>query len=289
MSDFVAWDLEREHGDVGLESEGKAKPPLSALGMSFLENEAGTTAHDWVERIVNGAHGSITLAKLGLDRVHRAESVDAIEFTPPDRLPRNVQAMFQESLKAVMPQPTSQRDRALKAIAAVAKDGPDSIGTPVSLVAKALRERHHASESSHFSPRSVEDILRAARGFLRLEPPWGCGTEYQICVYNVLFALYAKEGYDDELVWANAQLRTSNIPRSFTRKLTEHESHAEPENSREDILGDLRKFHVESPPPLFPPQSPKPKRMSPLLRSNTSITAGAAGRKKMQVGLGLSM
>jgi len=289
MRDFVAWDLEREHGDVGLESGSKTKPPLSTLGMSFLEGETGATANDWVNRIVDEAHGSVALAKLGLDRVHRAASVDAIEFTPPDRLPRNVQAMFEESIQAIQAQPTAQRDLALKAIAAVAKDGLDYIGTPVSLVEKALRERPHASEQTHVPPRSVEDLLQAARGFLRLEPPWEFETEYQIAVYNFPFALYAVDGYNDELVWANAQLRTSNIPRSFTRKLTENEGHSEPEMSREDILGDLKKFHVESPPPLHPPQSPMPRRMSPLLRSSTGIAPGASRRKRIPVGLGLDM
>lgn len=279
VGDFVAWDIEREHGDLGLESGSKIKPPLSALGISFLEDEARATAHDWVVRIAEEAHGSIALAKLGLDRVHRATSVGSIEFTPPDRLPRNVQAMFEESLQAIRAQPTAQRDLALKAIAAVAKDGLDNTGTPISLIEKAIRERPNASEHRFVPSRSVEDLLQVARGFLRLEPPWEPETEYQIAMYNVLFALYAVDGYDDDLVWANAQLRTSTIPRSLTRKMTELEGLNELGMSKEDILTDLKKFKVESPPPLHPSRPPMRSRTSPLFRSNTGISPGFSRRK----------
>ena len=193
--------------------------------------------------------------------------------------------MFEESLQAIQAQPTGQRDLALKTIAAVAKD---YIGTPLSQVEKAIRERSHASKPTQVPTPSVEDLLQGARGFLRLEPPWEFETEYKIAVYNFPFALYAVDGYNDELVWANAQLRTSKILRSFTRRLTENEGHNELEMSREDILGDLKKFHVESP-PLHPSQSLMRRRTSPLLRSNTGIAPGASRRKRLPVGLGLDM
>jgi hypothetical protein len=64
--EFVEWDLEREHGDLGL----KSSPPLSALGISLQESDSATTAKNMAFKIAREAHDNITMAKLGLDAIN---------------------------------------------------------------------------------------------------------------------------------------------------------------------------------------------------------------------------
>ncbi|KAF2798054.1 hypothetical protein K505DRAFT_297239 [Melanomma pulvis-pyrius CBS 109.77] len=268
LQNFVAWDLEREHGNIGLGTSDPCKlPPLSSMGISFLKAESGTAAREWVTRIVSEAHGSIALAKLGLDVVHGATSVGSIEWIP-NRLPRNVQALFNDGIKSIEQQPEKHRNLALKSIAAVAKSEPRFSGASLSELANLLQDRPHASGYNRLPPRSAEHILQASKGYLHLLPPRFGSEEYTISAYNFLFCSYAAEGYNDELIWANAQLRTSNIPRSFTIISTKTKD-SQPVKPMEDILGDLRKFYTESPRSMYSPKSPLPGRESPLTRSST--------------------
>lgn len=256
------------------------------MGISFLRAESGIVAHEWVVRIVNEAHGSIALAKLGLDVVHGATSVGSIEWIP-NRLPRNVQAMFNDGIKSIEQQPESQRNLALKSIAAVAKAHPPFSGASISELAILLRGRPNASAHNRVPPRSAEHILQASKGYLHLLPPRFGSGEYVISTYNFLFCSYAAEGYNDELVWANAQMRTSNIPRSFTIISPKTEDN-QPEKPMKDILGDLKKFYVESPHPMYSPKSPPVGRESPLTRSSTGyFRIQERGPKPVGLGLGL--
>jgi hypothetical protein len=284
LENYVAWDLEREHGDIGLGSHNDKErlPPLSALGASFWKAESSDTARDLVGMITANAHGSIVLAKLGLDVVHSATSVDDIELSR-SHLPKNVQALFDEGIQQIMQQPAPQRELALKSIAAVVKLGPMEVGTHLSTLAAVLRER---AGQNPVPPRSTEDILQSTKGYLRLEPPfWGFGPEYCIVAYNFLFYTYVTNSYNDELVWANAQLRTTNI-RSFTQFVPKKDE-ALPERPMQSILGDLRKFHSESPPVTHVPRPPLSRHEPLLLRSSTELSAGSSRGRAKPDGLGL--
>jgi hypothetical protein len=287
MYKFVEWDLERVHGDIGLDSQNPRKPPLSSLGLSFNKAESSTAARECASRITNEAHGSILLAKLGLDVVYSSTTVDGIELAR-DRLPRNVQAVFNEGIQAMGKQSVDQRDLALEAIAVVATH-TYPVGAPLSRLEVALRKRSRTSAENPVSP-DPKDILEATKGYLCLVPPWHEGIEHGISGYNVLFHFFAAQEYNDDIVWARAQLKTG-ISRSFTHDLTRDElSITEEDRSgrsteRKVILGDLRRFQIDSPPSMYSP-SPPVGRGSPLIRSSTDYF-GIKERRPVGLGLGL--
>lgn len=284
---FVAWDLERVHGDIGLASQNPWKPPLSSLGLSFHKAESSTAARECASRIANEAHGSILLAKLGLDVVYSSTTVDAIELAR-DRLPRNVQAVFNEGIQAMGNQSVGKRDLALEAIAVVAAH-KYPVGAPLSRLEIALRKRSRTLVEDLVSP-DPKDVLEVTKGYLCLVPPWHEGIEHGISGYNVLFHFFAAQEYNDDIVWARAQLKPS-ISRSFTHDLTRDElSITEEDRSGRNtegrvILGDLRRFQVDSPPSMYSP-SPPVGRGSPLRRNSTDYF-GIKERKP--VGLGLRL
>lgn len=216
MSDFLIWSLEKEHGDLGFQSVGNhPKPPLSSFGLAFRTTKHGTKGSDWIQKIVRYVDGSIVQAKLALDRIHSSASPDAVDLDPK-RLPANVQAHFNIAIKTIEQQLTDHNALALKSIAAVGKEGEKIQGLVLSRLANLLRERPHKTNPKTFPPRSPEDIMHAANGYLRLIAPRASGQEYTIATFHRLFWVFANDEYNEELVMAYSQLRTSKVPRSFT-------------------------------------------------------------------------
>ena len=287
MKAFIAWDLEREHGDLGLGSSA-CKPPLSSFGAAFRRARSGEAGQDWVQDVFEIANGSVVQAKLALDRIHNAPSPDAINFSP-SRMPANVQALFNIALKDIERRPPGQRELALKSIAAVGKVGDEDTGLPLSRLAGLLKGRPYTTTSTRVPPRSAEDIVNATNGYLRLDAPRDGQTEYNVVAFNRLFFQFANEDYHDELVMANSLLRTSNIPRSFTRGPEKPSNDtATPELSWQDLLGDLKRF--ESPKLVASPTRKPPlvrRESSGLRRSQTLISSGASRATPPPAGLGL--
>lgn len=282
MKSFIAWDLEREHGELGLGSDAH-KPPLSSFGIAFRKAKTGIAGRKWVQEIYESVNGSVVQTKLALDRIHSAPSPDAITFSP-NRIPANVQALLHAAIKDIEKQPTSQRDLALKSIAAVGKQGEEDVGITLSRLAGLLKGRPHISSKAGVPPRSAEDIFASTKGYLRLMPPGYDEVEYAIVAFNRVLFRYANEDYNDALVMANSQLRTSNIPRSFTRTLESSNATAV-EPSWQDVVGELKRF--ESPKLLASSaqKSPPVRRRSSGL--NRSITFDIRGISSPSVGLGL--
>ncbi|KAI8942581.1 hypothetical protein NX059_000639 [Plenodomus lindquistii] len=239
MKQYLAWDLEREHGDLGLRS-GTRKPPLSSFGMAFRRTMSGTAGRKWVQQIYENVNGSILQAKLALDRTHNASSPDGFNFSP-NRIPANVQGLFQSAIKTIESQSTSQHELALKSIAAVGKQGNGNTGITVSRLAALLKGRNHVPSESDVPPHSTEDILLANKGYLTLVPPRYDGEEGTVAICDGVLFRYVNEDYNDKLVMADSQLRTSSIPRSFTRVLPTSDPDRE-ESSLQDIVGELKRF-----------------------------------------------
>lgn len=291
MKGYIAWDLEREHGDLGLGTLNVRKPPLSSFGIAFRKTKPGAAGHGWVQEVFESVNGSVVQAKLVLDRIHSSTSPNSVDLNA-DRLPMNIQALFNEALSQIQEQPASQRDLALKSIAAVGKTEDMDFGIPLSRLASLLKERPSTSMPTRIPPRSAEDILNAARGYLRLMAPRFDGGEYTIAAFNKLFYMYALNDYNDELIMANSQLRTSNIPRSFTRapKKGAKDKSEEPEPSWEDILGDLKRFQSPKLSGFSARKSPPIRGESPgLMRSHTLISSGMPRVASPPTGLGLGL
>lgn len=92
MAEFIAWDLEREHGDLGLRSPVN-KPPLSRLGKSLLLNQDVRPIRNIVDDIVELSYFNIGIAKARLDLIHDMESLDGLD-AKKDQLPTTVTALF---------------------------------------------------------------------------------------------------------------------------------------------------------------------------------------------------
>lgn len=217
LSKYVAWDLEREHGDLGLESGCTTDmPPLSALGIALKSTKYGTKIHDWIREIVRYTDGSILQTKLFLDRIHNAQSPEAVDLGP-GRLPRNVQAHFDTAIRTIE-QRSAHLDStlAMKSIAAIGKDGNMFQGLNVSDLASLLQEPMYRRDPNAFLIRSMEDIIYLANGYLKLVPPLPSEQECGVATSNRLLWLYAYDDYDERIIMEYSQLRTARIPRSFS-------------------------------------------------------------------------
>lgn len=207
MRKYVAWDLEREHGDLGLGSSNDTKPPLSLLG-TVLRQRHGGPAQTLLDSIANRAFGNIALTKLRLDLVHSAQSLEAVEVVG-DRLPGKLVALFDAGIRGLEGQSPSQRDLGLIAIAAAARKFN---GEPFATLKSWLQDPLSKPSSVDGPPRSREDVLQAVRGFLVADPY----LDREIKAYHPSFQIYASERYNESLFWAHSQLRNNHITRSST-------------------------------------------------------------------------
>jgi hypothetical protein len=168
--EFLAWDLEKEHRDLGLGTlSNPSEPPLSLFGIAFRATKYGSRGIDWIQKIARYVDGSIMHAKLALDRIHISGSPEAVDLKTK-RIPRNVQAHYNVAIRT-MGQRTASSTMALKSVAAVGREGETVHGLPLSRLAKLLKERPSRGSPKSLPPRSPEDVIGSANGYLRLVAP----------------------------------------------------------------------------------------------------------------------
>ena len=206
MVRFVEWELEREHGDLGLGSACTPKPPPSRLALSLREDESGQVVRNLVQYIASVAYDNIGMTRARLDLVHGWQSIDEFE-TKHDRLPANIVALFDAGLRHIEKQRETQRVLGLRAISAASHD---IIGAPIADILRWLQGPR--ADPMHFPARSAEDILEAANGFVILTP------SNDLAVYHPTFYVFVKQDYNESLYWANSQLQNDVAGRSFTSK-----------------------------------------------------------------------
>jgi len=181
MEAFVAWDLEREHGDLGLKSSAR-KPPQSALGESLLSSQESRPIQALVERIAANSYGNIGIARARLDLVHETESCEDLDARK-EQLPAPIVALFDCGLERILAQPKQQREIALKAIAAAARyDDGEAI--------EDLLDQLRDFDISGI--RSGEEIVEATKGWLvdiMVEGP------QRLKLYNKNFLFYVEQRY----------------------------------------------------------------------------------------------
>jgi hypothetical protein len=224
LEEYVRWDLRYLYADVTSQVD-------SSFSIRDGRRDAATPLQDHGERlqkIVNliTGTGNITLAKLYLDNIHKDRSFNAVERVG-DRLPRNIIALFDAEMGRIQQRPKHQSDITLMAIAAAA--GKDS-GVALTSLEECMRDA--MSRLPHLvdaPPRSLEDILRYANGFL--EELYSMDVR-SVGTYSTLFALYAREHYNETLFWAKNQLHVHRVSRSMTfqPKLTSKPLVASPPN-----------------------------------------------------------
>jgi hypothetical protein len=220
LEDYLCWALQ----DYTMQSNITAAPMNTKTNMTV----APMDTHERTKNIVSyiSSIGNITIARLYLDNIHKDQSFDIVEKVG-DRLPRNIIALFDAEIDGIKRKPKHQGDIALMAIAAAADDHKG-----INLTALEDCMRDAVNRLSHLTatpPRSLEDILRYANGFLieLYSETRSVGT------YNHLFRLYVCERYNETLFWAKSQLNIRRVSRSLT---------SQPKLTSPPL--------VESPPPL---------------------------------------
>ncbi|KAH7123677.1 hypothetical protein B0J11DRAFT_318642 [Dendryphion nanum] len=193
MEDFISWNLEREHGDLGL-SRFPDPPPLSALGQSILEGAPFVLPSGLVEDIYEESEGNISIAKARLDLVHVAESWAGLNaYKRRQRLPVNIVSMFDAGIRTIQQQRSERRELGLKAISVLAK-GEE---IPITIMRRWL------SNTNPDLLRSGEDIIDATEGFL-CAIPGAAGQD--LCAYHNDFFNYATNHYNEAITSALSQV-----------------------------------------------------------------------------------
>ncbi len=217
LEDFVAYSLEKEHGDLGLGSPCPQKPPLSTLGRALTRSPQGTrAARNLADAIADRAENNIALALARLEMAHAAPTLEASR-TVSDRLPPTITALFDAGMVRVEAQPAGRRELGLRAIAAVAhfRSKPVRFADLERWLAEA--ELRAPAAASHIPHRSLEEVLHAANGFLVITSEYGEAERY-LKTYHTDFYVYASQGYRPSLAWATAELTFSND--RFKRHMT---------------------------------------------------------------------
>lgn len=194
VRDYISWNIEREHGDLGLQSSAR-KPPLSALGLSIKNDKDPGLAHKIVSDIQILADGHIGFCKARLDVFHELKT--GKEWLQRQyQMPANIVSMLDAAVRAVEKQPTPQQRLGLLSIAAAGRNyWPDGIEIP--LLRQLLKECYEQDV------RSGEDILRAARGLLHAP----AGEEIQsIVAFSETFFEYVFSEYNEKIFQAGKEL-----------------------------------------------------------------------------------
>ena len=213
MSSFVAWSLETEHGDLGLDSGVESKPPPSRLGIDIRKSARDTEAQELVDRIAGRAEENITLALARLELVYDLNTIEATK-TVGDRLPSSITTLFNAGIQAIESQSSDERDLGLKAIAAVAHAGSHGMsGLKFADLDRWLREAASLTSQvdvHYVAHRSLEEVLRATKGYLvATVPPEE--TERFVEAYHGDFLEYAAGGYNESIKAAAGQLHFDKL------------------------------------------------------------------------------
>lgn len=199
LTDFIAWDLEREHGDLGLNSSAR-KPPLSHLGEQIMLNQASRPIQAVIDDIVERSYNNIGIAKARLDMIHEMESLESLD-AKKDQLPTSVTALFDFGLQQIEALPARQRDMALKSIAAAGR-GVEGFQIPG---LRALLDFLGVD-----GVRSGEEIVEAARGWLHVSSK---GDPQSLLVYNMNFMYYVQQRYHKGLHRSSVQIDSHEVQR----------------------------------------------------------------------------
>ena len=254
MRQFIAWDLQNEHGDLGIGSPTDERPPLSVLGNALQATK--DTANELISEIAERATGNITIAKLWLDKLHEARGAEDTDLTD-DRLPSNIIELFDTGIKRIQAQDATRADLGLKAILLATRTFE---GMEFQELRKHLELLPVRPQLDLDPERAMEQILHASKGFLSV----GESVFRVISAYHGDFFTYVDENYNEDLFRERTALRSQSgggIIRSFTTMQGPGRSpmHEESPFVLQDVM-ESPPLMVESPPTMmdaFPATSRK--------------------------------
>ncbi|KAF2122943.1 heterokaryon incompatibility protein-domain-containing protein [Lophiotrema nucula] len=186
MRNFITWNYKQEFGVQEVEETGKRL----------------------VEYITTKSRGNVTIAKIRLEDAftrHGSQSTDKVA----DRLPRSIIGLFDIGIKRIESQPEAERLLALIGLVMAAGNeygvSLTTLGESIAVVLGGFPPLAGAP------PRSVEDVIAAAGGFLVLDQT---SDENEVSCFHSDFALYVQENYNDALFSVKTQLERLREPRN---------------------------------------------------------------------------
>ncbi|KAK1964000.1 hypothetical protein LY78DRAFT_715649 [Colletotrichum sublineola] len=216
---FIDWNLEMEHGDLGLCSTNEIKPPNSGLGRELIKARNHDALFILRKKIAHKSGANVSLVLLRLSNVHQLQSVDSILSPMPDTLPTNTVAFFHAGMQRIEEQSLSERDLGFKAIAAVAHYGYrggvtyEALHRLLQTPTKTLA-RHQPISAQYESVSSTAAGAETRRSPLAIPVSHRCLDEmlHAACgTYCKEFHVYARENYNESLFWAHTQLRFDSV------------------------------------------------------------------------------
>jgi hypothetical protein len=176
--------------------------PLKRYVRDVLKREYGPLGrglNDKMTYITQNAPDNIALTRLFLAKTLEQDSIQETSLNMvEDRLPATVIEYFNTELSAIEHLAEIPRSIALRAIVVAATD---DTGVPASELYNRIG-MHDNIDSRTERPRGIEDILKAASGWLVEQ-----GTnDRRIATYCPVFSLYVKENYNDWLFKARVSL-----------------------------------------------------------------------------------
>ena len=212
LGNYVVWDLTRCLGIAQIYPVTAKSPsthgPISQNAASVLPFTAERLRSVMEPMTIDQ---NITIAKLYLDNIYKHRSLDVVSKVS-DRFPRNIIAFFDAGIEHIKQQPKHEADIALLAIVAAGEqENGILLRTLEEWMRDALSRLPHLANAP---PRSLEDILRCANGFIFEAES---DVDYRlISTYSSHFRLYVKENYNETLFWARSQLNIRRISRTLT-------------------------------------------------------------------------
>lgn len=230
MREFICRDLEREHGELGLETnpvdEITSKPPLSRLGHQLVETKS---ALDLAKMLTKVAGCNIGMARARLDLVHAAPSLEVARHFG-DRLPASIAAVFDAGMRSIEEQPPDQQDLGLQAISAMAygiNQRTTEADAKNQRVTKAKRQSlvrfddldiwlieaaslgpGRAFSSGPVPHHRLEEVLIATKGFLVVIRD---GDSDCLRLYHEDFAGWVAQGCDEALADAVSEMQFGRL------------------------------------------------------------------------------
>ncbi|KAI0127665.1 hypothetical protein BJ170DRAFT_382437 [Xylariales sp. AK1849] len=195
LQNFISWDLENEHGDLGLGSQSDTKPPLSMFG-NDLRNSTRPRAASWLqEEIRVQADNNVALARLRTDLV--LDNTVAIQDANAlsGELPRTIVTFFDAAIESVRLQAKSLSNLGLRALV-IWSDGVDTVDALLSCLANISFEG---------KCYSLGEVLHAAQGLLVA----GQDDRKPINPFTFSFSTYLTGGYCSQIDEVKMELQSA--------------------------------------------------------------------------------
>ncbi|KAI0163033.1 hypothetical protein BJ166DRAFT_525192 [Pestalotiopsis sp. NC0098] len=182
ISNFIACELETEHGDLGLDSDAADTPPLSQFGAALLNSRRPLPAEWLRDHISSLADHNVALARLRVDIVHENMATIQDAEAMPGGLPSALTVLFDAEIRGVLGQSREDADLGIRALALWAEGAETEMELLGELEATGLVEEGACT---------AERVLHATRGLLMVAKL----ESRPIVAYSYTFRTYVTGGY----------------------------------------------------------------------------------------------